>query len=183
MRKHGLSVALGLLFAACVTTPPPPKPGDFLLKLSPASLGRELQLAQRITVARGADRKTFEAQLEVDAAAVRIAAVTLGQTVASLTWNGSTLDQQVSTHVPEAITAERILSDVQLAWWPADVIRGALPAGYALEEAEGRRTLSHDGAPVATITYTGAGPVWNRVRLAHARYGYELDIESVELAP
>ncbi len=180
---RGLTLALALLSSSCVTTPRPKPESEFLLKLAPAAFGRELQLAQRITVVRGADRKTFEAQLEIDATGVRIAAVALGQTVASLSWNGSELTQQVSTHVPEAITAERILSDVQLAWWPAATIRAALPPGFALEELDGKRTLSRDGATVATVDYTGTGPVWNRVRLVHARYGYELDIESVELTP
>jgi hypothetical protein len=174
---------LALALTACVTTPRPPPPGDDLLfKLSPNSLGRELQLAQRITVLRGADRKTFEAQLEVDALEVRIAAVALGQTVASLTWNGTTLKQQVSTHVPEAITADRILSDVQLAWWPAAAIRAALPGGYTLVEEGTRRTLSRDGTGVARIDYEGTAPAWQHVRLAHLKYGYELDIESVDLA-
>lgn len=180
---RGLTLALALLSSGCVTAPRPKPESDFLLKLAPGAFGRELQLAQRITVVRGAERKTFDAQLEIDASEVRIAAVAMGQTVASLRWNGEQLEQQVSTHVPEAITAERILSDVQLAWWPLASIRAALPAGFTLDEAAGTRTLSRNGAAEATVAYTGAGPVWTRVRLAHARHGYELDIESVELTP
>lgn len=182
---RGLSLALATaLFTGCVTTPAPKPPGDdFILKLAPAAFGRELQLAQRITVVRGDDRKTLDAQLEIDAQEVRIAAMALGQTVASMRWDGKTFEQQVSTHVPSAVTADRILSDVQLAWWPADAVRAALPAGYLLDEQGATRTLTRDGAIVATIEYTGAAPAWKKVRLQHARYGYALDIESVELAP
>lgn len=181
--RRGLILFAALAMAACVTSPRPRPEGDeLLLKLSPGSLGRELQLAQRITVLRGGERKTFDAQLEVDATEVRIAAVALGQTVASLKWNGARFEQQVSTHVPEAITAERILSDVQLAWWPAAAIRAALPAGYALEEQGTRRTLTRDGAGLARIDYVGAAPAWAHVKLAHLRFGYELDIESVDLS-
>lgn len=172
---------LGLFLCGCVTTPrPPPPPAEFTLRLSPASLGRELQLVQRITVIRGEERRSFDAQLEADAAAVRIAAVAMGQTVASLRWDGVTFEQQVSPHVPPAVTAERILSDVQLAWWPADAIRAGLLAGFTLEEAGATRVLHHDGAPWATVRYEGTAPAWRHVRLEHAHYGYALDIESVE---
>jgi hypothetical protein len=181
---RGLSVlTLALAASGCVTARPAPPPGELLLKLSPRSLGRELQLSQRITVLRGAERKTFEAQLEVDEVSVRIAALALGQTVASLTWDGKQLAQQVSTQVPAAITADRILSDVQLAWWPTDAIRAALPARYALDESGARRVLKYDGVRTAQIDYTGTAPAWSRVHLTQLRHGYELDIESVELAP
>lgn len=181
--RRGLIILLCAL-SACVTTPKPKPDGDdLLLKLSPKSLGRELQLAQRITVVRGSEKKqTFDAQLEVDAAEVRIAAVALGQTIASLKWNGEKLEKQVSTHVPDAISADRILSDVQLAWWPADAIRAALPGGYALDEANAQRTLTRNGEGLARIEYQGSAPAWAHVKLAHLKYGYELDIESVDLS-
>ncbi len=179
-----LAVPLALILTSCVTVPrPPPPPEEFTLTLSPASLGRELALSQRITVVHGADRRSFEAQLEVDPASVRIAAVALGQTIASLTWNGVTLEQHVSSHVPPAVTAERILSDVQLAWWPASAIRGALPGRFTLEEGQGGRALLLDGAPFASVTWEGTAPAWSHVRLIHQRFGYALDIESVEAAP
>lgn len=177
--RAGLTALLFL--AGCVTTPkPPPPPPEFGLRLSPASLGRELSLTQRITVSHGELRRSFDAQLEADASAVRVAAVALGQTVATLTWDGQTLDQRVSQHVPEVVTAARILSDVQLAWWPADAIRAGLPAGFRLEEQGVTRTLLEREAPFATVTYEGEAPAWRHVRLAHHRYGYQLDIESVE---
>ncbi|MFZ5442798.1 MAG: DUF3261 domain-containing protein [Myxococcota bacterium] len=177
------ALALLTLLTGCVTTPRPPPPAEFALRLSPASLGRELQLVQRITVLRGDERRSFDAQLEADATVVRIAAVALGQTVASLSWDGTTLAQQVSTHVPPAVTAARILSDVQLAWWPAEAIRAALPGGFSLLDEAGERVLLRDGAPWARVRYEGTAPAWRHVRLEHAHFGYALDIESVEASP
>lgn len=172
-----------LLLAGCVTTPkPPPPPPEFGLRLSPASLGRELALTQRITVTRGEEHRSFDAQLEADATVVRIAAVAMGQTIATLSWDGQTLDQRVSTHVPPVVTAARILSDVQLAWWPAEAIRAGLPAGFRLEEQGTTRTLLEHEQPFATVTYEGTAPAWRHVRLEHLRFGYHLDIESVEVA-
>lgn len=179
--RAGLTALLFL--AGCVTTPKPlPPPPEFGLRLSPASLGRELSLTQRITVSHGEVRRSFDAQLEADATAVRVAAVSLGQTIATLSWDGQTLEQRVSAHVPEVVTAARILSDVQLAWWPAQAIRAALPPGFRLEEQGSTRTLFHGEAPFATVSYEGTPPAWRHVRLAHHRYGYQLDIESVYVA-
>lgn len=172
-----------LLAAGCVTAPKPRPEVEFGLRLSPASLGRELQLLQRITVVRGAERKSFDAQLEVDASAVRIAAVAMGQTIASLSFDGKSLEQRVSAHVPPAVTASRILSDVQLAWWPADAIRTGLPAGFSLEEGGGTRSLRQGGELFAVVTYEGTAPAWKFVRLNQVRFGYLLEIESVEAAP
>ena len=172
-----------LLAAGCVTAPKPRPEAEFGLRLSPASLGRELQLSQRITVVHGDERKSFDAQLEVDASAVRIAAVAMGQTIASLSFDGKSLEQQVSAHVPPAITAARILSDVQLAWWPAEAIRTGLPAGFSLEEEGGKRSLMKGGTLFAQVTYEGAAPAWKFVRLTQVRYGYLLEIESVEATP
>jgi hypothetical protein len=173
-----------LLLAGCVTTPrPPPPPPALVLKLSPASLGRELALSQRITVVREGERRSFDAQLEVDASAVRIAAVAMGQTFATLTWDGEKLDQRVSERVPEVVTAERILSDVQLAWWPLEAVRAGLPPGYRLEAQGPERTLFDGETKLATISYEGTGPAWPRVQLTHHRHGYRLEIESVESGP
>lgn len=174
---------LSLLAAGCVTVPKPAPEPEFGLRLSPASLGRELMLSQRVTVVRGDERKSFDAQLEVDASAVRIAAVAMGQTIASLSFDGKSLEQRVSAHVPPAVTASRILSDVQLAWWPADAIRLGLPPGYSLEEEGGKRSLLQHGALFASVTYEGTPPAWKRVRLTQHRFGYLLEIESVEAAP
>lgn len=172
-----------LALTACATPPRPLPQAEFGLRLPPASLGRELHLAQRVTVVRGEERRSFEAQLEVDASAVRIAAVALGQTIATLVWDGASLEQKVSVHVPKTVTASRILSDVQLAWWPAEAIRAGLPAGYLLEDTLGARVVTERGAPFASVTYQGTPPAWSQVRLTQHRFGYVLEIESVEAAP
>ena len=178
--RAGVIFVLALWVAGCVTTPKPPAEAEFGLRLSPASLGRELLLSQRITVVRGEERRSFDAQLEADAKSVRIAAVAMGQTIASLVWDGKSLEQHVSTHVPAAVTAARILSDVQLAWWPAEAVRAGLPAGYSLEEGSGTRVVTDEGAPFASVTYEGTGPAWKFVRLTQQKYGYVLEIESVD---
>lgn len=180
-----MRAGLILLFAlvGCVTVPRPVPEPEFGLRLAPAALGRELALSQRVTVIRGEQRKSFDAQLEVDSSSVRIAAVAMGQTIATLSWDGKELAQNVSVHVPPAVTASRILSDVQLAWWPADAIRAGLPAGFSLADSEGARVVTQHGAAFASVAYEGTAPAFRHVVLTHQRFGYVLDIESVETLP
>jgi hypothetical protein len=175
-------VGLGVL--GCATTAPPPAPPpELTLRLPPAALGSELSLAQRLTVVRGTERRGFDALLEADASAVRIAALALGQRVASLSWDGAHFEAQVSSQVPDFVTAPRILTDVQLAWWPAAAVEAGLPAGYALEASGTRRVLRRGGATVVLVTYEGVAPAWRRVTLQHLERGYTLEIDSVEQAP
>ncbi len=181
--RPGAGVTATLLTLGCVTTPPPAPPAELALRLAPSALGAERSLAQRLTVVRGSERRSFDALFEADASAVRVAAVALGQRVATLSWDGATFDAQVSAHVPEVITAARILTDVQLVWWPAEAVQAGLPPGYALEVADGRRTLRRDGSTIARVTYEGSAPVWRRVTLEHLERGYTLEIDSVEQAP
>lgn len=182
--RGGVTVTLvGLALLGCVTTPPPAPPPELTLRLPPAALGAELSLAQRITVVRGAERRGFDALLEADATAVRVAALALGQRVAALSWDGERFESQVSPQVPEFVTAPRILTDVQLAWWPAAAVQAGLPADHALEESHARRTLRRGGTAVVLVSYEGVAPAWRRVTLQHLERGYTLVIDSVEQAP
>jgi hypothetical protein len=177
-----LSLGAALVLAGCAPAlVAPPGVAELELHLAPAALGRQLQLTQRVTGTWGRDRGSFEVLFEVDAEAVRIAAVALGRTALWLTWDGSTLRQEASRWLPPGITAARILSDVQLAWWPVAVIRDALPPGLALQESPaGERRLLRDDRVLVTVAYEGTPPAWRHVVLRHLGLGYQLDIESVE---
>jgi hypothetical protein len=185
---------LATSLVACVTAPSPvggeravgsapagERPVDApLLSLSPASLGGELHLAQRVTVLRGEDRWTFDALLEADAEVVQLAAFVMGQTVLRLKWDGRTLEEEHSARAPDAVTPSRILSDVQLAFWPREAVSAALPAHFTLDEAPLARVVTRDGEPFATLRFTGTPPAWRQVELTHLAYGYRLVIESKE---
>jgi hypothetical protein len=72
---------------------------------------------------------------------------------------------------------------LQLALWPAETIRQALPPGWQIEEGGRRRTLLLDNQPVMEIDYSGE-PRWiGKIDLANLRYRYRLTIESVSSDP
>jgi hypothetical protein len=176
-------VLLALVLAAACATPqkaPPPAPDELVLALPPAALGRELHLAQRVTVLREGARFAFDAQLEADASALRLAAFALGQTVARLSWDGQRLDETHSSRTPEVVTPARIVSDVQLAFWPEAAVRAGLPPGYELVVSPARRLLLRQGLPFIEVRYEGTGPAFPRIEVDHVAHGFQLVIESTE---
>lgn len=174
MRRWLLVLLLAL--SACASSPPAVSPQAPLLRLSPASAGRTIALAQKLDIDARGQRQTVEALLEVDASSVRLALLQLGRPLARLEWDGRQLQQERAPGVPESLSAERILSEMQLVQWPADAIRAALPSGWSLRESEGgaQRELLQGDAPVIRVRY----PSPQLAELEHLRDGYRLRIES-----
>jgi hypothetical protein len=133
-----------------------------------------LALQQKLTITSRGQIREVELLLEADAQAVRLAAVDLGQTAVRLEWDGTTLTQSRAPWWPEAISSERILSDLQLMLWPAAAIAAALPAGWALETDAAGRTLNHQGMPVARVSWLGK----TVSELDHYVDGYRIRVES-----
>jgi hypothetical protein len=157
-----------------------------LLRLPPAALRRELSLQQRITLqyrtAQGEQTQDIVTLLEADREHTRVAAMAGNQVMARLEWDGERLAVTRSPWAPQALVPERILSDLQLTLWPAPAIASALPAGWRLEDAPGRRTLWQDDQKVVEVLYPDAATIV----FTHAREGYRLiirDLASAEASP
>lgn len=145
-----------------------------LLRLPPATLGRTIAVQQQLTVTAKAQTRSIDVLLEADAESVRLALLAMGQTAARLVWDGTRLDEKRAAWLPAAVSGERILSDLQLALWPEDAVRDALPAGWFLDATPAQRVLRFQRTPVATVVY--ASPT--RIELDQLRDGYQLVIES-----
>lgn len=145
-----------------------------LLRLPPAALGRSLALQQLLLVHAGGQSRRIEVLLEADAQSVRLALMNLGQTLARLQWDGHELVQTSAPGWPRAVSGERVLSDLQLALWPAEAIAAALPADWTLEQRDGRRLLRRGDQIAATVDY----PAPSRIELVDRQHGYRLEIES-----
>ena len=176
-----LSVAT--LLAACAGAPASPSPGSatsdavLSLRLTPAALGREMALQQRLDFFHGERRESIEAMVEVDAGSVRVVMHAQGQVALRLDWDGHTLNQTRADWLPPVLDAERVLDDLQLVYWPAAAIKERLPAGWHLVDTPGSRRLLQDGGIVATVVYVAS----NHARLR--RQTYALDIHSVPVTP
>jgi len=145
-----------------------------LLKLSPASLGRELAMQQQLLVEAAGQSLTLDVGLEVDATSVRVAVLQYGRTLARLEWDGQLLASKLGQGWPEGLLAEYVLNDLQLVWWPTSVIRSALPAGWALDDKVNSRTLLKDGRVVVSILLPKTG----YIVIHHPLAGYTLKVRS-----
>jgi hypothetical protein len=190
--------ALAGMVSACALLQAPSEPVP-LLQLAPAALGFEVSVAQRVTVSQPAPRgetsegiprsMSADAVLEVDAGSVRMAVLSLGQAMLRLEWDGKQLTQIHAPGWPDAVEAGQILNDVQLALWPAQAIRTALPEGWTLRDspatlnAPAQRWLAHDGHPAVRVDY----PSTQRTVMVHLnRHGQEawrIEIESAAALP
>ena len=181
-RRRSLVIAASGLLAGCALPPRPSQllahvPEPFALRLSPASLGRELALQQRMTLSVFGHVQQMELALEADAQAVRLAVLAFGQTLARLEWDGRELKESRAPGFPAAVSGARVLGDVQLVHWPVDAIRAGLPPGLNLQAEGDTRVLLAGSAPLARVRYPGPGVA----ELENVAGHYQLRLESVEL--
>ena len=149
------------------------------LRLPPSALPQTLSLQQRLTFTHGKRHDIVDAMVESDAEGTRLVIHAQGQVALRLDWDGKVLKQQRAPWLPAALDGERVLTDLQLVYWPVAAISAALPAGWTLSEIGDRRELHKDGAVVATVEY----PQPLHARLEQRALGYVLDIESSEAVP
>jgi hypothetical protein len=165
--------ALVLALAACATTGVG-QPEVPMLRLSPASLGTEIAIQQRMRVVIRGRTLDLLVALEVDREAVRLAVLDMGQTVARLHWDGRTLEESRAPGWPGAVRGERILSELQFVHWPVDQVRGALPQGWSWRQEGAARILRFGDRAVMRVDDFGGG----RSALEHLLQGERVELES-----
>jgi hypothetical protein len=147
-------------------------------RLAPATLGMQLALQQQLTVTvLGQRQPPLQALIEVDETHVAIAVLGAGQTLTRINWDGQRLQAEQPEAWPRSVSAERLLSDLQLAFWPLAALQAALPPGWTLTDHDGQRLLSRGGETVATVM----GARSAHVEIASLLYHYRLVIDSVAL--
>lgn len=127
-----------------------------------------------------ADRTVdLDAVLDIAPDSLTLVGMAFGQRMLTLRYNGVTLDEKRHPMLPPNVRGADILTDVQMALWPAEAVRAALPAGWTLTDSDTLRTLSKDALTMVTISYDAA-PHWIAlVTLRNVRYEYRLVIRSV----
>jgi hypothetical protein len=179
MKRRILLAGVALL-AGCVHVPPSPQAllarAELPLRLSPASLGRELALQQRMTVSGWGRTEQLDVALEVDAQAVRLAVLSFGQTVARLEWDGRELTEQRARGWPAAVTGAAVLRDLQLVHWPIEAIRAALPPGWSIEHEGSDRVVRLARRTVIRVRY----PTPGSAELHNLFTGYAVRLEAAQ---
>lgn len=162
-RPHRLLVAaLGaLLLAGCASTGSiQPAARTPLLALAPSALGCSIAVQQRLTVEQpGKPAQQIDALLEVDPQAVRLAFFLMGQGMGTMVWDGSRWDNQLSRYWPVQLAPEQVLSDLQLAFWPALALQQAVQAPWQVKSSTNGRRLLRDGQEHVRVQFVGASAV------------------------
>lgn len=156
--------------------------------LPPASLGAPLQARQILHAAYGSDEATLQCVVDADGALLSVVCLTaLGQRVFTLTYDGRELKTLRAPFAPDSIDPQRIVADLQLAYWPLEALQPAWQrAGYGVSEPRpGLRRVIRDGRLFAEVhsatpaLSNGRSAAWPaRVWLVSFAYGYALDIET-----
>ena len=155
-----------------------PRGGRIGLKLPPSTLGASVNLQQHLTVDRNGRMDELDAVLEIDPERIDMVGLLLGQRVLALHYDGKKLETWRHPMMTEGLRGEDVLEDLQLTLWPVEEIRAALPAGWRIEENDGRRTILEKDAPVTVIQYS-AQPRWSgTVELDNLRFHYRLTIRT-----
>lgn len=184
----GTLTAGALLMTAACSTPQPAAqdivkqahPAIPVLALSPSSLGHAMSEQQLVVItAPDGSQRTVQALLEVDAQHVRLALLHMGQRLASVVWDGDTLDVQRSRYLPEQVSPQRVLSDMQLALWPHSVIAQALPQDWQLDvHSFGERQLRYRDQMIVKVH----APSRNEMEIVYVQQGWRMHITNAAKA-
>lgn len=149
-----------LLLAGCASPGAPDATRSPRLALAPAALRCEVAVQQRLTVeVPGRPAQQLESLLEVDAEAVRLAFFVMGQGMGTLVWDGWQWDKQLSRHWPAQLAPEQVLSDLQLAFWPARAVQRAVQPPWSVEVGPTGRRLLRDGREQVRVQFVGNSAV------------------------
>jgi len=148
--------------------------------LPPASLGASHQVTQLLH-GEYAD-KSFSLQCAITTNADKLSVICLtsmGLRAFTLNYDGKQLTEQRAPQLPDALRAEQLLNDLQLAFWPLSAIQQSWRnAGVQVTEPyPGTRRVERNGTIISEVHYS-RDPWEGRVWLHQNQIGYSLYIES-----
>jgi hypothetical protein len=190
IRKMVFTVCL--LLAGCATAPPASL-GDTQAMIAPrvvftvpppSVLNQTVDVAQSITAHFKDQSFSFDVQIQLVPEELDLAALDgFGRRGLTVAWKSSGVVFRPAPWLPKFIRPADILADIALVYWPQEALAGALLAsGAALTQTESGRTVSADGRDLVVVEY-GPGKSWSRpAKLRNLAFGYEIDIQSMEIA-
>jgi hypothetical protein len=151
----------------------------------PSSVGRSVTATQTVVAKFRGNSFTFQSQIGITANGLELVALDgMGRRALTLTWNASGIDAKPAPWLPPMLRPSDILAGIAMVYWPDDALSATLKnSGATLAIQPGRRTIKTARGDIVVIDY-GSGEGWNRsAHLRNVAFGYDLDIQSVELAP
>jgi hypothetical protein len=182
-----------LLLAGCAAVPSPSTLGDTQAMIAPkivftvpppSVLNQTVSVAQSITAHFKEQLFSFDAQIQLTPGELDLAALDgFGRRGLTVAWKPDGIVSQPAPWLPKFIRPADILADIALVYWPREALADSLLAsGATLTQTESGRTVSANGRDLVVVEY-GPGKDWNRpAKLRNLAFGYEIDIQSAEIA-
>jgi len=171
-----------LLLTGCSAFVPQSEPRGVPPLLTPATLGRSVQTLQIVHVAFKEREAALQCVLTVADGHISVLGLSaLGQRLFTLSYDGGNAMQvQRSPMLPEQVSPERMLADLQLAYWPLSALQDAYRGSTwrVSEPRLGTRRLRQGEELVAEVHYAAADPWAGPLWLSNFRHGYSLAVES-----
>ena len=153
----------------------------------PAAMGQSIEAVQMVTAHHDGNDITFEAHLSITPERVLLVGVDVtGQRLMTVTWRGRQIDVQAAPALPKDVRPGAVLADLVVLYWPADVVRQALrTSGAELAADAASRSVSLHGKPILQATYRqgSASPWHGGLHYRNFAWGYDIDVETVQVTP
>lgn len=175
-------LAIGVTLSACATGPraAPAASASVRPLAVPGAVG-ERAVSQVVRGAFGTRETTLSCVVSVKDGVMSVVGLNaLGVRMFTISYDGRNLRSDKSFAVPDAITPDRLLADLQFVYWPLPALREVLePAGFAIgEPAPGTRRLRRGDRLVAEAHYASDDAWSGRAWLVNLEFGYSLQIDS-----
>jgi hypothetical protein len=182
-RSAALLLWLSVLLLGGCATPPKPVGVQTWSPLPPASLGKPVTVTQVLRGAFGGREATLNCVVSVQPSKLLIVGTTaVGVRAFTVEFDGAAIQASAQPGMPQSFSGERLLNDVQLAYWPLAVLTAALDGTQwkVTEPASGTRRLRYGERLVAEVHYSepAADPWQGRIWIVNLQYGYTLQLDS-----
>lgn len=104
----------------------------------------------------------------------------------TIRWDDTGITVDSAPWLPDALKPHNLLLDIVLTYWPEKIVRASIEgSGVTLEASGKQRRLFADGREIVRIDYLPSQrlALSGRVSYRNFAWGYELDIQSTEVAP
>ncbi|MBK8817410.1 MAG: DUF3261 domain-containing protein [Methylococcaceae bacterium] len=143
--------------------------------------GPSRRVVQQIKAIWQGHEEVLMCVLELDNRHIAMAGLsTDGVGLFNLYYDGKTVKLDKSPLLPESVSPELVIKDLQLAYWPLADLQKILPKQWRLVEAGNHRQLYFDNELTVDVAYLQPDALWAKtISLTNHRFHYQLHIKTI----
>lgn len=192
MKTQVAGILAAAFLAGCATHPPPRADDEALIAPKtvfvlppPTAEGTPITVTQSIVATYRGQSFACDVQIQMTPGAFDLAALdALGRRALTVHWKDGKLSADAAASLPPIMRPADVLADIAIVYGSDQTVSDAIAkSGAVLSTTAAARTISKGGHELIAVDY-GAGDGWNRsAKLRNLAFGYEIDIQSAEIAP